>query len=703
VPQDSVLHPTIGYLGHGAAALAFTVLSVLFAASPKKGRTVGLLVGASIVTALWASVGSLNDMLGLGVDRLVMVLDDLRATAWIAFLLRALLHSREAGGMRAPFPVLFWAVCLVNVVADSIGVDALLVALGPAGFEIVMFGHLLLAVCGLYLNENLLRNTRQDGRYAVKFLCLGLGALFAFDLFVYSEALLFRRLDPNLLDARGFIAAIVVPLIALSAKRSPTWSIDVFVSRQVVFHSATLIGAGLYLLLMSAAGYYVRQFGGEWGPVVQATFLFAAVVALAAVMFSGSLRARARIYLIKNFYNYKYDYRREWLRFTEAISSLDTNRDLAQRVTQAMAGILDCPEGALWLHQDDGSFVHAASWNCRVPEESPPADPSFVQFLEETGWVVVMDELARYPDRYHGVVLPEWLSGIKRAWLLVPLIHHERLTGVVMLGEPRAQRDVNWEDFDLLKAVGRQAASYLAEQQLARALAESRQFSEFNRRFAFVIHDIKNLVSQLSLVIANAQKYRDDPRFQDDMLETIRESVEKKKRLLVRLHEGGKEAAAHTLVELTPLLRRIVEKYTKTKGPVDYHQAVDGVSVMADPERLGAVIAHILDNAFEAANDRGPVRVSLSVSGPRAVIEIADNGSGMTAEFMRDELFRPFRSSKKGGYGIGAYESREFVKEIGGRLDVLSEVGKGTTVRIGIPVIGAHSGADKSHELLTTP
>jgi putative PEP-CTERM system histidine kinase len=703
VPQESVLHPVIAYLGHGAAALAFIVLSALFAASPKKGRTVGLLVGASMATALWASVASVNDMLGLGADRLVVLLDDLRAAAWIAFLSFALLQSREPGIRWTPFPAFFIALCLFNLVVDGIGEEALFAALGGVGFDVVMFGHLLLAVGGLYLNENLLRNTRPDGRYAVKFLCLGLGALFAFDLFTYSEALLFRRLNPILLDARGFITAIVVPLIALSAKRSPSWSIDVFVSRQVIFHSATLIGAGLYLLLMAAAGYYVRQFGGEWGPVVQATFLFAAAVALVAILLSGSLRARARIYLIKNFYNYKYDYRREWLRFTEAISSLDSKSELAQRITQAMAGILDCPDGALWLRQDDGSLVFAASWNCRVPQGPMPVDPSFIQFLEEKGWIVVLDELAHHPDRYRGFALPAWLRDIERAWLLVPLIHHERLLGVVMLGEARARRDVNWEDFDLLKAVGRQSASYLAEQQHARALAESRQFSEFNRRFAFVIHDIKNLVSQLSLVIANAQKYRNDPRFQDDMLETIRESVEKKKRLLVRLNEGGREAAAHLLVDLPPLLGRLAEKYTKTKGRVEYDCKVDHVSVMADPERLSAVIAHLLDNAFEAAEGRGHVRVALSVSGSRAVISIADDGPGMTPEFIRDELFRPFHSSKKGGYGIGAYESREFVKEIGGRLEVLSEVGKGTTVRIGLPVVAAHPDNAKTHEMSTTP
>lgn len=701
--EEAFLDERIGYLGNGTAALAFVVLSVLFATNTKKGRTLGILVVACAATAVWASVAAVDLGLHLGIDRVVWLLDDVRIAAWLAFLLSTLLHTREAWIARRLQPALAGILCATNVAVDAAGIDRLVEFLGAIGFDIAMFGRLLIAVFGLYLTENLLRNTRSDGRFAIKFLCIGVGAMFAYDLFIHSEALLFRRFNPTLFSARGFVTAVVVPFIVVSAARNPTWSIDVFVSRQVVLHSATLIGAGLYLLLMAGAGYYLRKFGGEWGPVIQAIFLFAAVLLLAALMSSGSLRAHLKVYISKNFYNYKYDYRQEWLRFTETISTLDTTSELAHRVTQAMAGILDCPEGALWLRQDDGTLTRAASWNCRVPEGPLPVEPEFTQFLEERRWVVVIHELVQRPDRYEGLPVPGWLLELNRAWLLVPLVHHEKLTGIVILGQPRASREVNWEDFDLLKTIGRQAASYLAEQQLAHALADTRQFSEFNRRFAFVIHDIKNLVSQLSLMASNARKFKDDPRFQEDMLETVHESVDKMKRLLVRLHEGGKEAAAHTAIELGSLLRLQVEKYIKTKGRVDYHCQARNIAVVADGERLGAVIAHLLDNAFDATNGRGPVRVALSANGSQAVIEVSDDGPGMSADFIRNELFRPFRSTKKGGYGIGAYESREFVKEIGGRLEVHSEVGKGTTVRISLPAVGVRPEGSNAREAATVP
>ena len=271
---------------------------------------------------------------------------------------------------------------------------------------------------------------------------------------------------------------------------------------------------------------------------------------------------------------------------------------------------------------------------------------------------------------------------------MAPLLHHDQLLGILMLGQPRVLRELNWEDYDLLKTVGRQTASCLAEQESARAPVEARQFDEFNKRFAFVLHDIKNLVSQLSLMVKNAEKHKNNPEFQGDMLRTVSESVEKMNNLLVRLHEGGKKAAASAAIDLSRFLRQIVERNTRSNGRLHFASAADGIAVVIDEERLGAVMAHVIDNALDALGDNGTVQVRLVSRGREAVIEVEDNGSGMDADFVRDELFKPFRNSKGGGYGIGAFESREYVREQGGRLEVQSEPGVGTTVTIRLPAIG---------------
>ena len=322
-----------------------------------------------------------------------------------------------------------------------------------------------------------------------------------------------------------------------------------------------------------------------------------------------------------------------------------------------------------------------------IPQGPQDVDLSFTKFLEEKQTVINLSVLNIETNPYPGLVVPDWLRDIRRGWLIIPLIHHDRLFGFMLLGHSRAAREVDYEDYVLLTTVGRQAASYLAEREAARALAETQQFSEFNRRFAFVLHDIKNLVSQLSLMVQNAEKHKNNPAFQEDMLQTVKESVDKMNRLMVRLHEGGKEAAATASIDLSHLLQKIVIQNPVDDDELVFESEMDGMVVVTDEERLTAVISHLIDNALEAIDGEGRVTLRLFARGGDAVIEVEDCGVGMDEDFIRNELFRPFRTTKSGGYGIGAYESREFVQEAGGHMDVISTLGKGTIIRISLPAM----------------
>jgi putative PEP-CTERM system histidine kinase len=349
----------------------------------------------------------------------------------------------------------------------------------------------------------------------------------------------------------------------------------------------------------------------------------------------------------------------------------------------------------LWLREHGDRFVLGGVWNAsswRMDPTSVLADPTFVQFLEERQLIVHLGEIATHAERYDGLIVPEWATRPERAWLIVPLVHLEWLLGFLVLGHARAARDLNWEDYDLLKTIGRQAASYLAEHQTARALAEARQFEQFNKRFAFVLHDIKNLASQLSLITANAEKFKGNPDFVDDMVVTVRETVDKMNRLMARIHEGGREAKAHAAFEIEGVLRQTVARAAAKDRDLSFEGDASGVRVVADEDRFAAVVSHLIDNAIEACPTReGRVAVRLTAQGSDAVIEVADNGKGMDPDFVRNEMFKPFKSTKAGGYGIGAYESREFIRELGGNLDVVSAPGKGTTVRIRLPATAATS------------
>ncbi|MFA9200671.1 MAG: ATP-binding protein, partial [Cypionkella sp.] len=284
--------------------------------------------------------------------------------------------------------------------------------------------------------------------------------------------------------------------------------------------------------------------------------------------------------------------------------------------------------------------------------------------------------------------LPAWLMADRRAWALVPLMHFERLVGVAVLARPPHARRGAWEDFALLKVVGRQLASYLAEQAGHEALTEAARFDEFNRRIAFVMHDIKNLASQLSLLARNAQRHADNPAFRQDMLVTLTKSAEKLNALLARLGRyGGAAGPARVPVDLAEVALRVAERYADLH-PVNLTRR-ERCPVLADAEGLEQALVHLVQNAVDASAGGLPVCLDISCDGLVGRLEIVDSGSGMSPQFVRDGLFKPFVSSKEGGFGIGAFEARELIRAMGGRLEVDSREGLGTRFAVALPLASA--------------
>ena len=687
---------SIGAISYATAGLAFLVLSLVMLTS-WRGRLQGaLLASAAVITVAWAAAAAWHAAIGYPPTIIVPLLEVLRDVGWFVFLLRLLTPSLGFASLISD-----WKMSLSVVVIALCAVALLFTLLYPAifavplpfalGMDVRMLGHLILAVVGLALVEQLYRNTLVERRWAIKYLCLGVGGLFAYDFFLYSDALLFKRIDEHWWIARGFVNALVVPLIGVAAARNPEWSLDVYVSRSIVFHTATLLGAGIYLLAMATGGYYLRLYGGNWGQVIQAIFLFAAVLVLLVILFSGQVRARIKVFLNKHFFNYKYDYREEWLRFIKTLSTLDESTQLRELTIRAVAEIVDSPGGLLWLKGDTGQYQNAANWNTPPMMERAERDSGqLVRFLETTEWVIAIDEYKRTPERYSGLLMPEWLLQLPRAWLVVPLMQHERLLGFMVLLRPRAPRDIEWEDSDLLKTAGRQVASHLAQLQATEALFDARQFETFNRFSAYVVHDLKNLVAQLSLVVSNAAKHKHNPQFMEDAIQTVDHCVRKMNHLLAQLRMGWNQGRGRAQVEKTIRLAEVLEEAVaarQSREPAPELSCRDAdLQVRADPSRLGTVVGHVIQNAQEATPPGGQVKVVLYRSDSHAIIEVQDTGCGMEPQFIRDRLFRPFESTKgKSGMGIGAYETREWAREHGGEVEVQSQPGQGTTFRILLP------------------
>jgi putative PEP-CTERM system histidine kinase len=655
---------------YASAALAFLLFSALLLTGWRQRPHQFSLLAASLLTVLWGAVMASATV----VPWAAWVLHGaewLRNAAWTALLLSMLgLWQRGARTFQVSI-----AVYLVMALASPLS------ALLPnnLGFHMVSVGRLAMAVLGMLLVEQLYRDRSVQVRWAIKFICLGLGAMFAYDFYLFSDMLLLRELDPELWAARGVVNALTMPLLAISLLRSKSWPVQLAVSRRVAFHSAALLGSAVYLLAMSMAAYYLRFVGGSWGGLMQLAFLFGATFLLAGVLFSGTFRAWLKVFISKHFYRYNYDYREEWLAFTRTLSA--TGPNLGERTISALAELVESQGGALWVRREQ-RFEPMASWHMQPQRASEPADSPFCQLMESKQWLV---EVGAHGLHDPDVPLPAWLLAFPKAWLVVPLLLQGRLAGFVVLMASRSEVKLNWEVLDLLKIAGTQAASYLAQQEADSALMLARQFDSFNRLSTFVVHDLKNLVAQLSLMTANAEKHADNPEFQRDMMETVNLSVQKMKLMLQKLSRSASPERA-VPQDVGQLLVQAVALKAAFEPKPTLHLAEAGLRVMAEGERLERVLGHLIQNAIEATPREGEVTVRLTQAGEQVQVEVADTGCGMSEEFIRERLFKPFDSTKSAGMGIGAFESREYIHQLGGTLQVRSAPEQGTTFTVSLPL-----------------
>jgi putative PEP-CTERM system histidine kinase len=604
---------------------------------------------AALATALWAVCAIAAAPL------LLEAAEAFRSACWLALLLMLAGAGRR---LLLALPLLAGGCVLAVAIAQP---PPLLRALPP----------LALSVLGMLLVEHVYRAAPQNARWGIKFSCFGIGALFAFDFYLYSDAMLFRRLHPDIWAARGIVNALSAPLLAIAMSRNPAWTPGLQLSRQIMFHSAALLGSALYLLMMAVSAWYLRYVGGAWGTLMQAVFLCGAGLLLAVVLFSGAMRARLKLFISKHFYQGRYDYREEWQRFTRALA--DDADGLQERAIQAIAGLVESPAGLLWLRREHDSYQPSARWNMPMPHDQENVGSPLCQLLASRSWVIELTEW-REP--------PAWSAGL---WLIVPMMLDRSLFGFIALAPPRTSLQLNWEVRDVLKIAGSQAASYIAHRASADSLAVSRQFESFNRMSTFVVHDLKNLVSQLSLLLVNAEKHKANPAFQSDMLETLAHSLAKMNHMLLKL---GRDQTAESSapMHLDRLLARAVQAHAGSEPRPSLELRAAGLMVLADSQRLERVVGHLIQNAIEATPRNGHVAVRLHAGEGAAIIEISDTGHGMSDQFMRERLFQPFVSTKAAGMGIGVFESREYLREIGGQLQVTSAPSEGSTFSITLPL-----------------
>jgi putative PEP-CTERM system histidine kinase len=584
----------------------------------------------------------------------------------------------------------------VRIVAGGVCILVLLGGFGTwAGFsffkgsgdigQVLFPGGLAIALTGLLLIEQLYRNAAPETRWGLKALVLGLGGIFAYDLFLYSQAVLFNAIDTYTWAARGVVNVLFVPAIAIAARRNPDWELRIFVSRQVVFYTTTLVAVGGYLMLMSLGGFLLMQFGGSWGALARIVFFTGAILVLIILLFSSALRSQLRVFLSKHFFHNRYDYREEWMRLIGTLAEFEQS-STREVVVKAVAQLVDSPAGVLWVYSHSESrFLLDARYEYEQDAFDISDDDPLITFMRQDNWIVDLAELARDPDLYNGLELPKWINRLSGAWLFVPLMFGQELLGLIMLTKAPGLPKLNYEDRDLLKTAGNHVAVHLAQARSDRLLTEAQQFETYNKLTAFLMHDLNNLLAQQSLIVKNAEKHKRNPDFVDDAIDTISNSVERMNRVMEQLKRGEVERSRRC----TAISKVVADAITRCAAhqPAPTSAVIENVEVSANAEEFTMVLSHLIRNAQDATLASGSVTVIVEKLAGNAVIRVVDEGAGMSADFVRDRLFRPFDSTKGvEGMGIGAYQAREFARKLGGDLKVESQPKKGTTVTMIVPL-----------------
>ena len=554
--------------------------------------------------------------------------------------------------------------------------------LGDAGywFSIVIMTLLIAALVNV---EATFVATRGVARNRMKFEAFGIMGLLAVMIFYYSQGLLYRTINMNLLPVRSSVLILSTLMIGYSRLARGSGA-PVIVSRHVLFRSITLLAVGLYLLGLGLVGEGMRYFGIEFGRNLTIIVGFAGGLLLLLILFPENMRRRVKVFVNKHFYENKHDYRYEWIKFTTRLATCGTLAEVQDTVLTIYRDTFGLAGASLYLlSRDERRYLRVAeqfmvdgSAELCLPEGLNDYFTKRERILEVGG--------GEYPLSVEGKAL----FGRGKTWLVVPLISSGRIEGLLMLREQIVPEQLTYDDFDLMKVMARQAGQAITNLRLSEEIMEMRAMAAVSRISTFVIHDLKNLMSGLSLVVDNAAEHINDPDFQQDAISTVKNTLAKMKNLIQRLKTIPEKGALATAIEdIGRLSQEIVKDFESLRTGKRVQHLGDAVLARVDGEEIRKVIVNLVQNALEAGGDSGTVSVETLRTNDSACIRVSDTGGGMTDEFLKNQLFRPFCSTKDKGLGIGLYQCRQIVEAHGGRIDVVSEVGKGTVFTVVLPAV----------------
>lgn len=518
----------------------------------------------------------------------------------------------------------------------------------------------------------------QFERWHVKYEIIGLFALLGISVVYYSQSLLYRSLDMEMTGARSFALLLAVSLILYSRffRRDAG---KITISRAAAYRSLILFVVGAYLIGLGLVGEGMRylDFPAQRNILLVVATLCAVLVSV--LLMSETLRRKIKVHLHKHFYQSKYDYRQHWTDFTARITGADDLKDLQETILITLCEIFACQGGAFYLlDEETRQYTYSAHFEFRRDWRSFDVNDPLIRKLAERDWII---DLQQSTDEFEDALIESLTEA--GASLVIPLFFDGELIGFIILtGKINATETYTYEDYDLMRILAHQTIAAVQGLRLTDQLSVARELAAIGKVSTFVLHDLKNQVSGLSLMLDNAKDYIDDPEFQQDMLETVDNTVINMNSLIARL----KNLKEKPQLLIAPVeLSKVIDDAVRTAN-AKIRVVGQPVRIDADEEEIYKVVLNLLLNAVEASQNNSAVELEYGRKSEHAFVEVRDRGCGMSDEFVSTRLFKPFETTKKHGFGIGLYQCKQIVESHNGRLEVQSVEGEGTTFTLLLPI-----------------
>jgi putative PEP-CTERM system histidine kinase len=664
-------------------------------------RSLAVLLGATAMAHLANAAGLLDDSHAL-LWRAIAMVAELAQPALLLYVGLAFLSPIE----RSHDTSVRWRARIIGVVGLLLAVCAVtgqvfewkvfedgqtaivLASWGGVPYAFILTGMAL----GLAQLELVLRASREPARHKLKFIVIGLGGLAGLQIYQASQMLLFPVWQAQHVLIGSVATAMALCLTAYGLGRTSLREVlvNTYVSQQALFGSVTFIMCGLYLLVVGAIGEWLRRSDQPLGVGFSVVVVFGALVGLVVAAFSKTVRADVWRFLNRNFYRSKHDYRAQWLQVTEAFEQAASREAIMDRLLDFLIKTFHTTEISLWsFRETDSRFCHIRSMKTEKEQASLELiHPVIVQLLEKDEAVAIQDASSKKSVGSSAGDDPLIAAGVA---LCFPIRAQGRVTAFIALGRQLRGEAYGPDDCDLLRGISHHVGALLSHATLAEERRASAELEALHRFSAFCLHDLKNLAARLSLVAQNAETHGKDPAFQESAMRTVADTANKMAMLMSKLSLKSFEPMFMAMPESIDMPMLIDETVAPIRVKEHVRLHISGVPVppvMAVREQLHQVLLNLVLNAKQAIGEKGEISIAIGQSNGFVVVTVSDTGCGIP-DSMLESLFRPLRSRKPGGLGVGLYQCKQIVEAHQGTILVQSQERKGTQVRIALPIYHA--------------